>query len=419
MPKRGEAMCTEQCRLFGLIVDASRRVPLSRHDPEAARELLLREGLAAGRWGPQPQPEFLRHNQRIVAQIRQEEERLRRRDLLPNEEQRAELYAAVLPAEILSCAQLLDWLREHEDRPLRWTVEQLQAGSLNQLREDWPTQIALRGQRLDLRYRFAPGRTPMTALPCCCRWRPCPSCATRISSAAYPGLAEQQMEALLRALPKADRRALIPLADTVAALRREIEPGPGFLAELRGKLEARLGHPLPAAALALDSLPDKLRLRYALRAPREPGKHRGRGAPREQAAGRDLAALRAAHAAPAREAAEAALDLPELPTALQRFPETAPQWQQRSPRGTPLRLILRDRGPHVDLAVAGDPVSADAEHAAGLRRLAWLRMKSRIALRLKPLKSLRALRPHGRAAGGALAGAAGAHRRPRTAGAQP
>ena len=415
--KRGEAMCTEQCRLFGLIVDASRRVPLSRHDPEAARELLLREGLAAGRWGPQPQPEFLRHNQRIVAQIRQEEERLRRRDLLPNEEQRAELYAAVLPAEILSCAQLLDWLREHEDRPLRWTVAQLQAGSLNQLREDWPTQIALRGQRLDLRYRFAPGDAddgitvllPLEALS---------QLRDEDFVGRVPGLAEQQMEALLRALPKADRRALIPLAETVAALRREIEPGPGFLAELRGKLEARLGHPLPAAALALDGLPDKLRLRYALRAPHEPGKRRGRGAPREQAAGRDLAALRAAHAAPAREAAEAALDLPELPTGLQRFPERAPQaaaqparhpaaadparpraacgpGRGRRPRQRGCRACGRPAPP----GLAADeephrPAAEAAEIAAGAA-------------------------PHGRAAGGALAGAAGAHRRPRTAGAQP
>lgn len=379
---RGEVMCTEQCRLFGMTIDSQRKVPLAKHDREQAAEMFIREALVQENWGLKNPPEFLAHNKRLVAQIHTEEDRLRRRDLLVDAQSRYALYAQALPEGITNRNQLLAWLKDHDDSELRWNKELLTAGPTHSLTDAWPTEINVRGQTLRLKYRFAPGDPddgvtvvlPLEAL-------------SQLHSADFdgcvPGLVEQQLDALLRGLPKADRRQLIPLAETIAAMQLEVEPGPDFRHALRAKLEQRLGHPVSADLLSTEALPDKLRLRFSVRGP-------GR---KTLATGRDIDSLRKKLAAPARDAAQEAVTLhADTATDLFAFPDPPPQWVQRSPRGTPLRLILRDFGDRVRVEVCSNPGQANALHRAGLRRLAWLRLKPKINLRLKSLKNLRGLR---------------------------
>ncbi len=379
---RGEVMCTEQCRLFGMTIDSQRKVPLARHDREQAFEMFLREALVQEHWGQKNPPEFLQHNKRLVAQAHAEEDRLRRRDLLIDADARWALYAQALPDEIISRNQLLGWLKDHDDAPLRWTRDMLLAGPAHSLTDAWPTEIQVRGQSLRLQYRFAPG-DPDDGVTVLLPLEALSQLHAGDFDGCVPGLAEQQLDALLRGLPKADRRQLIPLADTISVLQREVRAGPDFRHALRSKLEQRLGHPVAADLLNTDTLPDKLRLRFNVRGP-------GR---KTLASGRDIDALRKKLAASARDAAQEAVSLPaETAVELFAFPDPSPQWVQRSPRGTPLRLILRDFGDRVRLEVCADPHQADALHQAGLRRLAWLRLKPRLNLRLKSLKTLRALR---------------------------
>lgn len=380
-PARGEVMCTEQCRLFGMVIESQRQVPLARHDPPLARQLFIDHALVQGRWGASPPPAFLQRNRQLIATISREEERLRRRDLLLDDEGHAALYDAHLPGDVSNRQQLLSWLATQPTDTLCWSREQLTAGPMPSLLDSWPTQISVRGQQLPLKYRFAPGDAddgvtvllPLEAL-------------SQLQQADFdgrvPGLAEQQLEALLRNLPKADRRKLIPLAESLRGLQADVEPGPQFLTRFRDRLEARLAHTVPADLLDLTALPDRLKLRFAARE----GK-------RIVDADRDLSALRRRLAAPAKAAAHDAVELPHAMTQpLTRFPDPAPAWAQRSPRGTPMRLILRDHGEAVRLEVCAQPDEADDWHAAGLRRLAWLRLKPRISLRLKALKSLRHVR---------------------------
>lgn len=381
-PKRGEVMCTEQCRLFGMVVDNSKHVPFARYDTEAAREIFVREALVNGNWGLPRPPDFLAHNRRQLAHVRAEEDRLRRRDLLIDDDEHAALYLAGLPAEVHNRQQLLALLDDQVDAGLRFSDEQLRARQGASLADAWPGEVRIRGQMLRLKYRFAPGdpddgvtvQLPLEAL-------------AQLRSADFdgcvPGLAEQQLDALLRQLPKSDRRKLIPISDTIAEISSGITFGPDFFDRLRLQLEKRLGHPIPAEALLTASLPENLQLRFAIR-----GRQK-----RPLAAGRNLEALRAQLAAPAKQAASEVVSLAEdMQRPLLRFPDPAPEWLQRSPRGTPLRIILRDHGDSARLEVCGDPDLADRLDMAGRRRLAWLHLKSKIGLRLKPLKKLRALR---------------------------
>lgn len=400
--KRGEAVCTEQCQLFGLIIDNQRQAPLSKYDASLAREIFIREALVNGNWGDNAPPSFLQHNSRLCREITAEEERLRRRDLLIDEDSRSALYAAHIPVELCSRNGLLHWLATNADKALRWTREQLTASTTNTLVDAWPTAIVIRGQELRLKYRFAPG-DPDDGVTVLLPLEALSQLRAEDFDGCVPGLVEQQLDAWLRNLPKADRKKLIPLNQSIAELQSAVEIGSQFRAQLRSKLEQRLGHAISADLMALNQLPDKLRLRFCIM-PQQPrttpdvvqsNKRRRRSSPGRKplACSRDIDALRRELAAPAIQAAEAAVDIPQdRREPLTRFPDKPPQWEQRSPQGTPLRLIFRDHGDSVVLEVCANPNQAEHLHTTGIRRLAWLHLKSRINLRLKGIKKLNALR---------------------------
>jgi ATP-dependent helicase HrpA len=98
-----------------------------------------------------------------------------------------------------------------------------------------------------------------------------------------PGLREEQIRVLLRALPKTLRRQLHPLEPKVREVADGFVPGDGtFLDALAGYLTARYGVRLRAADWPDGSLPDYLRPRIEVHDRRN----------RAVAAGRDLSAVR-------------------------------------------------------------------------------------------------------------------------------
>nr|MBV6628319.1 ATP-dependent RNA helicase HrpA [Oceanococcus sp. HetDA_MAG_MS8] len=379
-PGRGQVVCDEDIRLFGLALSLKKNASLERHDAGLTREIFIREALVEGRWGRQQAPAFLAANRGLVAAIRADEDRLRRRDLLIDVESQCALYDQALPAELNNRDRLLSWLKKNDDASLRWTREQLQSQELG-VDAAWPTRITVAGQEFSLRYRFAPGDKadgitvllPLDAL-------------TPLSEDDFvgvvPGLAEQQLDALLRALPKPDRKRLIPINTTVRELQNELESGADFLRALQARLSSILRREVHYRELDLAALPDRLRLRFCVRD--EQGQ--------ELAAGRQFERLREQLRLEAKEAVEQALPMPELPKGLTHFPEPTPDWQPRTARGTRLHLGLHRREHGVDVVVGTDPRQTAKEHGLALRQLAYLYLKSRLQLRLKPLKQLQHLK---------------------------
>jgi ATP-dependent helicase HrpA len=285
-----------------------------------------------------------------------------------------------LPPHIHSRDRLLGWLKDNSDEGLRWTRQQLQNQELN-ADAAWPTRIVVADQSFPLRYRFAPGDAadgvtvvlPLEAL-------------APLSEADFvgmvPGLAEQQLDALLRALPKTDRKRLIPINTTVTELQQQLSSGADFLRALQAQLSNRLGREVHHRELDLSGLPDRLRLRFSIRD--ENG--------RELAAGRQLEPLRDKLRGQAQVAVKQALPMPDLPKGLSHFPEPTPDWQPRTARGTRLHLGLQRGQQGVDVVIGTDPRQTAREHRLALRQLAYLYLKSRLQLRLKPLKQLQHLR---------------------------
>jgi ATP-dependent helicase HrpA len=349
--RRGEVVADEQVSLFGLVIVPGRVVSYGRVNLDEATDVFIREALVAGGLG---KPfGFLRHNQRQAAEVVALEDRLRRRDLLANDEDLAAFYRKRLPHvyDIRSLGRLIktkggdQFLRMSEADLMNYRPDETELGL-------FPERLKAAGHSLELRYRFEPGAdTDGVTLQV-------PSAlAAAVPTAAVewmvPGLLREKLDALLKGLPKAIRKRLVPLNETVDVIFREMprQKGP-FLTALGEFVYKRFGVDIPSAAWAGDALPDHLKIRVAITAPDG----------RELVSGRDPAILRSRPAAiriPAevRQRWERAgitrWDLGDLPDALSSDPAEGSPWvayPALEPSGDGVRLRLFTRRDHAQAA---------------------------------------------------------------------
>ena len=114
--KRAQVVATERVTLYGLPVVAGRTVGYGRIDPQLSRELFIRRALVEGEWDARHR--FLEANRQLVEEVRELEDRARRRDILVGDEAIFEFYAARIPAGIVSGAHFDRWWRdERRNRP--------------------------------------------------------------------------------------------------------------------------------------------------------------------------------------------------------------------------------------------------------------------------------------------------------------
>src|SRR5690606_2815414 len=111
--KHGAVWAREQVSLFGLLLVAGRRVNYGAQQPALARELMIREGLVNGE--VLREPDFVRANRTLRAELEAFEHKLRRRDLLADEEQCFAFYDARLPEGLYSLKHLESWYRRADD----------------------------------------------------------------------------------------------------------------------------------------------------------------------------------------------------------------------------------------------------------------------------------------------------------------
>jgi ATP-dependent helicase HrpA len=286
-PRRGEVVATEQVTLFGLIIVPGRGVSYGRVRPEEAAEIFIRDALVGGQIG-KPYA-FLQHNQGLREYVAGLEERIRRRDLVVGEDAIAAFYRERL-------AQVCD--RRGLDRLI---TTKCGDGFLRMSEEDlmrcrpdegelalFPERLEAAGQALELGYRFEPGseadgvtlRVPAALAP---------AVPPEAVEWLVPGLLREKVEALVRGLPKAVRKRLVPLSETVKLIVCEMPQGKGaFLTALGEFIHGRFGVDIPSSAWPAAGLPEHLKMRLAITAPDG----------RELASGRDPALLRSQPTAP-------------------------------------------------------------------------------------------------------------------------
>ncbi len=203
----------------------------ARIDPAYARELFIRHALVEGEWELEHRPRSppsTAPTARCASELEELEERTRRRDILFDDEAMFEFYDRRIPADVQHGEDLRDLVAQgarRDTRPAHDDGDEPRATS-----DRWSSSSRQRPtrttgsratRRLGLSYRFEPGaeddgvtvRVPLALL-------------ARLSPAGFdwlvPGLREELVTALIKTLPKAIRRNVVPAADWARRLLDEL-----------------------------------------------------------------------------------------------------------------------------------------------------------------------------------------------------
>jgi len=363
-PRRGEVIATEQVTFLGLVLTANRRVAYARIDPIGAQSIFLQEALVRGR--THERPDFLRDNIALIEDVRELERRLRRADLVVDEDWQIGYYQDRLPGDVVSMRALGGWLKRASGAERAALVMEREQVLVQPEAEDqaaaFPHYLEFGEHRLPLVYGFEPGadadgvcvRVPVAILNQLNEHR---------GEWLVPGLLREKTIALLRALPKRFRRHLVPLPDFAKACVEALVPSNvALVVALTEALERMTGVSVPADAWQPQMLALHLLMRYEIID--DDGDMLG--------SGRDLGALKVAHGATSADAFGALVrgggqidkrsrwDFGELPARA----DFATGGIEIS--GFPALVDQRDS---VGVRVLQDAHAAADSHRAGVRRL--------------------------------------------------
>jgi len=244
---RGEVMADEQVSLFGLIIIPRRPVSYGPLNSGEATDIFIRSAIIKG---DLKKPfAFMKHNQRRIDDIKDTEDRLRRRDVLIGEEDLYAFYREKL-SRIYTTRMLSHHIKKRGgDRFLRIKKQDLMnydpdAGELSR----YPLSTKIDGQAYEFEYHFEPGQDDdgvTIKVPV--------SMAPAVSKEAFdwlvPGMFKEKIEALIKGLPKVYRKKLVPVNETVEIISREIPREKRSLFSALGEfILQRFGVDIPASA---------------------------------------------------------------------------------------------------------------------------------------------------------------------------
>jgi ATP-dependent helicase HrpA len=224
---QGRVMAQEQVSLYGLIIVAKRRVDYGLIEPEEAREILIRSGLVEGQM--RTKQAFYRKNKALVETLETQEAKLRKRDILVDDEAVFAFYHQRIPQDVRN-QKSLEYFAKKSPDALLMTRDDLINQDITVDDMAFPDSYGLNGVALPIDYRFEPGKATDGAT------LKVPVGLLRQLSLedlgwAVPGFIKERCEALLRALPKALRRRFVPIPQFVDRVYPNLSKEKGDLLE--------------------------------------------------------------------------------------------------------------------------------------------------------------------------------------------
>ncbi len=246
--KRAQVVATEQVRLYGLLIIPGRKVHYGAIDPQTSHEIFIRSGLVEGEY--RTKAPFYQHNQALLERVEALEDKSRRRDLLVDEETLYQFYADRLAVEdgsqLVNGKGFESWRKRVEQtspRHLFFTEEDVMQRTAEHVTEsDYPDQLPVDGIDLNLSYAFEPGKE-VDGISIDCPLPLLSRFSTQKADWLVPGMLAAKIEAILRGLPKQERKHFVPIPNYVSALSEQLVFAEGDLYEaLSLKLLRMTGH---------------------------------------------------------------------------------------------------------------------------------------------------------------------------------
>ena len=413
--RSAEVVALERATLYGLVVYSGRRVPYSRVDMAAAREIFIRAALVGEEWDSKLP--FLAANRKLVRQVEELEHKSRRQDVLVDDELIYAYYDKQLPAGLHDGRGLEQWWRDAsraDPRLLHLNREELMRHEAAGITTDaFPRTLRMGGVDCATQYLHEPGdardglsvTVPLFVLN---------QIGEDRAEWLVPGMLRDKVQALLKSLPQKPRSRLVPLPESSNRITQALcEPtvfGHGTLIDALLKIVRETTQlDVKRADFKVDMVPPHLFMH--LRVVDDHGRQLGQGRSlaalkgdlggQARGAFQALAGMRAPAAPePARAAAQPnakpvakAPAAPAVPAG-QRYTEWTfgelPELMEIRKGGQTLVGFpaLIDEGDAVHIEVFDEPEVASAKHRGGLRRLFAIQVKDALKYLEKSIPDL-------------------------------
>jgi ATP-dependent helicase HrpA len=259
-------MAYEKVTLYGVPIVAQRKVNYGRIDPEASRELFIRNALVEGDW--RTHHKFFADNRKLLTEVEELEHRARRRDILVDDETLYDFYDQRVPEHVVSGAHFDSWWKHkrHEEPELldfeRSMLINDRAGQVT--KDDYPDSWRQGPLKFRVTYQFEPGadadgvtvHVPLQVL-------------NQVTDEGFdwqiPGLREEVVTELIRSLPKPIRRNYVPAPNFAQKfLERAVPLQEPLTLTMARELKRMVGVPLTADDFDWSRLPEHLRITFRI-----------------------------------------------------------------------------------------------------------------------------------------------------------
>jgi ATP-dependent helicase HrpA len=264
--KTARAAVYERTMLFGLIIQAGRKIPYERINPQAAREMFIRNALVHMDYDSKA-PFFL-HNFKLLQEADYLQQKGRRTDLLVDEDWLFRWFDERIPLDVVNGVTFEQWRKmaeAHKPDILKLSRAEITAKEDTSLdARNFPDYFQFGSLRFQLQYRFEPGHeddgvtaiVPLHLLnqldPEPFRW-------------LVPGLLREKTVALIKSLPKTLRIHFVPAPDYANRILPMLDYGHGsFYAQLSSALKKTGGIAVSLDSFREDALPVHLRMNFAV-----------------------------------------------------------------------------------------------------------------------------------------------------------
>jgi ATP-dependent helicase HrpA len=366
----GRSGVYERTLLYGLTLQAKRKVPYENVDAKAARQMFISHALVNHDY--HSNAPFYKANEKLLEEVGYIQHKGRRVDLVEDEQWLYAFYDKKLPPEVVNGITLDQWrkgIEKTQPQFLFLTKADLTRHEEGQISDwDFPDSKKIGDLSIELHYRFEPGHDEdgVTAIIPVHQ-------LNQIRATPFdwlvPGMLEEKVVALIKALPKHSRKHFVPVPQT-AKQCLEIEPDfKGSLFEwLSGRLRKLSGESIPLNEWQPETVPEHLKMNF--RVVDEQGKALGYG--------RNLAKLQAEYASKADDSfaklAEEEMQYTAcVAWAFSDLPETM-QFMQKGQNFIGYPAII-DEGESVGVKIMDTQAKAAATHFAGLTRLFQLQCR--------------------------------------------
>ncbi len=223
--KSGHVSAYERISLYGLPIITKKKINYEKISVIESREIFIRSALVDRRM--ECNAHFFTFNYKLVEQIRAEEDRLRIRGILISEDKMYDLYDQKIPENICNAKVFNKWIKNKEQQDAKYLCF-----SKNQLIDDnavetddlsRPNQLIIGNFIFDLEYTFDIGaqhdgvtvKIPSVLVN---------QVPEYVFDWLVPGLLQEKITAIIKALPKKFRRSFVPAPEYARVCAEAMEP---------------------------------------------------------------------------------------------------------------------------------------------------------------------------------------------------